>query len=173
MKTRADLYGKEASSILRDIAMYRVMTEEQILRLYPGKRKQIANLLLYLTRQGRIYHIDDLYCAVPKCAEERDKGLMAAIWVLADFIERVEFHSVGDYPAQIIFFANEDIYEIVYVALGKEVLMSQILSSAGGRPSKYLVLIDDPKQIEQLWIPNVSGYCTVSPKGEIQYYQTE
>ena len=67
------------------------MTEKQILRLYPDKRKQIEDLLLYLTKQGRIYHIDDLYCAVPECAEEQDKGLLAAIWILTDFIERVEF----------------------------------------------------------------------------------
>ena len=38
MKTRAQSYGQEAACLLRDITMYRVMTKEQVLRLYPGKR---------------------------------------------------------------------------------------------------------------------------------------
>ena len=30
MKTRSDLYGREAASLLRDITIYRVLTGEQI-----------------------------------------------------------------------------------------------------------------------------------------------
>ena len=45
MKTRTELYGKEAKSLLRDITMYRALTEEQVLRLYPGKRETMKNLL--------------------------------------------------------------------------------------------------------------------------------
>lgn len=61
MKTRTELYGKEAKSLLRDITMYRALTEEQVLRLYPGKRETMKNLLSYLTKQDRIYYIDGLY----------------------------------------------------------------------------------------------------------------
>ena len=39
MKTREQIYGQEATSILRDITMYRALTEEQLLRLYPAKRR--------------------------------------------------------------------------------------------------------------------------------------
>ena len=45
MKTRAQSYGQEAACLLRDITMYRVMTKEQVLRLYPGKREKVQNLL--------------------------------------------------------------------------------------------------------------------------------
>lgn len=173
MKIRADIYGQEATSLLRDITMYRALSKEQILRLYPGQQGKIENLLLYLTKQGRIYEINELYCAAPECAEEIDRGLLAAVWVLTDFIDRVEYHSAGDYPVKIIFFADGDIYEIVHAAQGKEVLVSYILSDKGEEPSKYLVLVDDPEQIEQLQIPHVSGYCTVSPEGVVQYYHKE
>ena len=61
MKTRAELYGQEAKSLLRDITMYRALTEEQVLRLYPGKRETVRNLLSYLTKQNRIYYVDGLY----------------------------------------------------------------------------------------------------------------
>lgn len=174
MKTREQIYGQEAASILRDITMYRALTEEQLLRLYPGKRGKVQNLLSYLTKQGRIWRSGELYCASPECGEDVDKGLLAAVWVLADFIDRVEFHSVGDFPAKVIFFADGEVYEIVHAAQGKETIVAHVLgAAAGGEPSRYLVLVDNPEQIAELDIPNVSGYCTVSPDGEVQYYQRE
>ena len=173
MKTRADLYGQEAKGLLRDITMYRALTKEQVLRLYPGKREKMENLLSYLTKQNRIHYIDGLYCASPECAEKLDRGLLASVWVLADFIERVEYHSAGDYPAKIIFFADGEVYEIIHAEQGKEVLVSHVLSSSVEQPSRYLVLVDDPQQIGELQIPQVNGYCTVSLNGEVQYFQKE
>ena len=111
MKTRAELYGHEAVGLLRDITMYRVLEKEQLLRLYPGKRGKIENLLAYLTKQGRIFFVDGRYCASLDCAEQTDRGLLAAVWVLIDFIEQVEYHSVSDFPAKIIFFAEGEVYE--------------------------------------------------------------
>ena len=153
--------------------MYRALTEEQVLRLYPGKRETMKNLLSYLTRQDRIHYVDGLYCPAPDCAKDVDRGLLAAVWVLADFIDQVEYHSVGEYPAKIIFFAGGEIYEIIHAAQGKDTLVSYVLSSAGEHPSRYLVLVDDPGQIERLQIPHASGYCTVSPEGDVHYYQKE
>lgn len=173
MKTRADLYGQEAASLLRDISMYRALMEEQILRLYPGKRDKIKNLLAYQVKQNRIWYTGGLYCAAPDGAKELDKGLLAAVWVLADFIDRVEYHSVGDYPAKIIFFADGQVYEIVHAVQGKETLLAHVLADTSEEPSNYLVLVDEPEQIEQLQLPHASGYCTVSPDGEVQYYQKE
>ena len=173
MKTRSDLYGQEAASLLRDISMYRALTEEQLLRLYPGKREKIKNLLAYLVKQNRIWYTEGLYCAEPDGVEELDRGLLAAVWVLADFIDRVEYHSVGDYPAKVIFFADGQVYEIVHAAQGKETLLARVLADASEEASCYLVLVDEPEQIEQLQLPHVSGYCTVSPDGEVQYYQKE
>lgn len=173
MRTREQIYGKEAASLLRDITMYRALTKEQILRLYPGKKEKIENLLLYLEKQGRIWHGNGLYCASAECAESVDRGLLAAVWVLVDFIDRVEYHSVGDYPAKIIFFADGEIYEVIHATQGKETLISHVLSVPGEEPSKYLVLVDDPSQIDELQIPYASVYCTVSPNGDTQYYRKE
>ena len=173
MKTRAQIYEREAAALLRDISMYHVLTEGQLLRLHPGKKDKIQNLLAYLVRQNRIWLVEDCYCAAPDSMEDMDRGLLAAVWVLADFIDQVEFHSAGDYPVKIIFFADGEVYEIVHAAQGKEVLLSHVLADTGEQPSRYLVLVDDPAQITELMIPNVNGYCTVSPSGEVQYYQKE
>ena len=173
MKTRAELYGREAAMLLRDITMYHVLTKQQLLRLYPMQQEKIEKLLSYLTKQGRIYQASGLYCASPECAEHIDYGLLNAVWVLSDFIDRIEYHSIGDYPTKIIFFADGEVYEIIHAAEGKEALLSNILPAPGDPTSKYLVLIDNPAQIEQLHFPHISGYCNVSPTGEVEYYQTE
>lgn len=34
MKTREQIYGQEAAGILRDVSMYRALTEMQLLKLY-------------------------------------------------------------------------------------------------------------------------------------------
>jgi len=179
MRTRDQIYAREAAALLRDISMYRVLTEEQIQRLHPSKyareREKVRNLLLYLVKQQCAWLSEDeqFYLASPDALEDMDRGLFAAVWVLTDFMDQVEYHSVGDYPAKIIFFADGEVYEIVHAAQGKEVLVSNVLSSSGDRPSHYLVLVDDPGQIEELQIPHANGYCIVTPAGEVQYYLKE
>ena len=63
MKARDQLYSQEAVGLLRDISMYRALTREQILRLYPGKREKINELLIYLTKQERLLYEEGLYRA--------------------------------------------------------------------------------------------------------------
>ena len=63
MKTRAQIYEREAAALLRDISMYQVMTEKQLLLLHPGKEYKTRNLLAYLVRQTRVWQVGDFYCA--------------------------------------------------------------------------------------------------------------
>ena len=55
MKTREQVYGKEAADILRNITTYHYIRHDQFLRLYPGKEDKIANLLSFFVKQGRKY----------------------------------------------------------------------------------------------------------------------
>jgi len=57
MKTREQIYGQKVPGILQNISMYRVLTEERFLRLYPGKRDKVRNLLSFLTRRGLYPHL--------------------------------------------------------------------------------------------------------------------
>lgn len=160
MKTREQIYGQEAAGILRDVSMYRALTEMQLLKLYPHKESKIRNLLSYLQKQGRIVQRGEYY-RIPADAEESiDHGLSKAVWVLTDFMEQVEYHSVSEYPAKIIFFADGEVYEIIYAEPGKEQLINQMLSTVKEVPPKYIVLIEQPEQIAEIHIPNTSGYCT-------------
>ena len=97
MKTREQVYGREAAAILRDISMYRVLTAEQIMRLHPGKdtkeQRKIRNLLTYLVKQQRVWLSEDeqFYLAAPDALEDMDRGLFAAVWVLATSRPRSSF----------------------------------------------------------------------------------
>lgn len=173
MKTRAQIYNQEASGILRDISMYRALTEAQLLKLYPHKESKIRNLLVFLQKQDRITKHGEYYRISGEDTEGIDLGLSKAVWVLTDFIEQTEYHSIGEYPAKIIFFADNEVYEIIYVEPGKEQLINQVLAAAKEAPSKYIILVELPEQIAEIHTPNTGGYCTVSPSGEVQYYQIE
>lgn len=79
--------GQEAAGILRDVSMYRALTEMQLLKLYPHKESKIRNLLSYLQKQSRIVQCGEYY-RIPADAEESiDHGLSKAVWVLTDFME--------------------------------------------------------------------------------------
>ena len=174
MKTHEDLYRQEAAGMLRDITMYHTLSKEQFVALYPGKPQVIEKLLTYLVKQRRIQW--DNAAQVYRCMESTDAidpGMVAAVWVLIDFIDHVDFHSVSDYPTKIIFFAEECIFEIIYADSGKEALLNSLLASADDSPSRYLVIVENEEQIPLLKLPNVVAYCTVSPSGDVQYYQEE
>lgn len=79
MKIRGQIYSQEASSLLRDISMYQVLLEGQLLRLYPGKESVVRNLLPYLRKQGRIGYEDGLYFMAPGKPDSIDCGLLAHV----------------------------------------------------------------------------------------------
>lgn len=172
IKTREEIYGQEAAELLRLISMYPGISGKQLCRFFPGRQEKIKTLLTHLGKQGRIiparsgeYFLCGSELAVP------DDGMMRAVWVLLDFIDRVEFHSPGDFPANIMFFSNGELYEIVYVANGQEVLISHVITRNRECGGKYIVLIDDPEQIEALDFPGISGFCTVDGSGKVSYYK--
>lgn len=173
MKTRGQIYSQEAASLLRDISMYQALREGQLLQLYPGKEAAVRNLLSYLRKQGRIVYEDGLYFMAPGRPDTIDWGLLAAVWVLLDFIDQVEYHCVGDYPAKLIFIADGEVYEIVHAEQGKETLLAHVMGRQEEDPPHYLVLVERPEQIGELELPNTCGYCTVAPNGDVQYYQKE
>lgn len=173
MKARGPSFEQEAAHLLRDISMYQVLRKEQLLRLYPGKEQTVRMLLAYLVNQNRIVLQKGLYYMATGRPDNIDFGLLDAVWVLVDFIDRVKFHCVGEFPAKVIFTADGEVYEVVYAERGKETMLSQLMGRQEGEPPHYLVLVEDPEQIPALNLPSVRGYCTVSPNGEIRYYQKE
>ena len=50
-----------------------------------------------------------------------------AVWVLLDFIRRVDYHAPADFPVKLVFFADGELYEIAYIAAGQEALVCHAL----------------------------------------------
>ena len=59
LKTRAELYGNEAATLLRTVTMYPGLSQQQLLCFHPGKSETAKALLSHLERQGRIFQSDN------------------------------------------------------------------------------------------------------------------
>ena len=174
MITREQIYGKEATEILRYVTTYHCITRNHLLRIYPDREKQIDNLLKYLLRQGRIFtspNTADIFFDNSECPLDRE--MLAALWVYADFSDRAEYHYAGEFPVKILFFADATAFDIIYVPKDKEALINCAAMQLD-EDSKRIVIVETMEQIDKLTIPNTAAYCLVNLQtGEIQYYTTE
>ena len=170
MKTRAEIYGNEAAALLRIVTMYPGLNMQQLLCFHPGKEEIIKTLLSHLQKQGRIFQTDTGGYFPSGWAAKSDSSLIRAAWVLLDFIGQVEYHAPGDFPAKLIFFANGELYELVYAASGQEALINHALRDdrSGGR---RIILVDNPEDIRRIDCPGISGFCTVDAAGQVHYFK--
>lgn len=174
MKTRAQIYGQEAAGLLKIISMYPGLNENQLCRFYPEKADRIPAVLAILKKQGRIgMDTEECYFSGRETEnkKEKDRGLLKAVWVLLDFLDKTEYHSVSEFPVKIIFFAGGELYEIICVEKGQEALVGQLLNQNREGMGKRIVIVEEPAQISQLEILGVSGFCTVTINGKINYYK--
>lgn len=172
IKTRAELYGQEAAELLRLISMYPGISGKQLGRFFPGREEKIKTLLTHLEKQGRIVPArSGEYFLYGREVTASDSGMMWAVWVLLDLIDQVEFHSPGEFPAKILFFSNGELYEIIYIEAGQETLATHAITRNGESGGRYIVLLDDPGQIEALDFPGISGFCTVDKSVKVSYYR--
>lgn len=174
MKTREQIYRQEAASLLRDVTTYHCAKGEQLKRLYPGKEDKIEHLLGYLVKQGRIFYRTDKDTYYDHPSMETDTEMIAALWVLADFGDKYEYHSTDTYPSKVVFFADGETYEIVYVPWDKESLILHAMKMRNdGDSGKKILIVEDTSQMEKIDLEDVI-FCTVDMEtGEIQYYKKE
>ena len=174
MKTREQIYGKEAAALLRDITTYHCIKRGQLLKLYAGKKRQVENLLSHLVRQGRIFYDAgrDAYCDSPET--KADAEMLAALWVLADFGNRTEYHSSDEFPVKLIFFADGEVYEVICIPPDKETLVEHSLSHAEEEGNgKRILIVEDMAQIPHIHLSD-AVFCTVGQAtGDVQYYRKE
>ena len=161
MRTRAEIYGKEAAELLQEVSLYPGIRREQLYGFHPGREDTVKTLLSHLKRQGRIAEAEDGgFYPYGECPRAPDNSMVRAVWVLLDFLDRVEFHLPGDFPVKIVFFSGGVMYEIIHVAEGQEVLVSHVMGRNREDGSRRIVLVDGPGQIPLLDFPGISGFCT-------------
>ena len=172
MITRREMY-QDASELLKLVSMYPGMTEWQASGFFPGKEEKVPVMLEHLSRQKRVRENAAGGWISWEGPEETDTALLKAVWVLLDFRDELEYHSAGEYPVQILFFARGEVYEIIMVQAGQETLMNRLFSDREKEQKescRRILLVDDPAQIELLNIPGAVGYCTVDGE-QVTYYQ--
>ena len=174
LKNRAAIYQREAAEMLHNISLYPGLTEGQLCRFFPEKEVTAKTLLAHMLKEERIFCAENgRYYANQEAQNGADKDLSRCVWVLLDFINQVEYHTVGEFPAAILCFANGELYEIVPIPQGKEAMICQLLRQPQKDTGKRIVVVDDVAQIELLDIPQVAGFCTVAEDGTVSYYKKE
>ena len=174
IKTRAEIYGNEAEQLLRVVSMYPGLSQQQLIRFHPGKEDKARTLLSSLEKQGRIQRDKyGRYLPHGGFPTKVDQNTEKAVWVLLDFLDRVEYHAASDFPVRVVFFAGVEEYEIICVPGGQEALIGQAMRLRKEAVPRRIVVVDDPHQINALVFPGICGYCTVSPDGRVRYYQKQ
>lgn len=172
MITRDMVYSHEAADLLRALSLYKTLLEKQVYRLFPEKKQQAMHTLVerYI-KDGRIFRDQrrQLLSALPE--PELDMGMIKAFWVLLDFLDETEYHSAGDFPVKLYFFARAEMYEVVYVQPGQEALISQALANKADDEGKKIMVVESLEQVPNLSCPNVSGYCLVDEHGTTHYFK--
>ena len=170
MKTRAEIYGNEAATLLRTVTMYPGLSQQQLLCFHPGKSETAKALLSHLERQGRIFQSDNGGYFPAGYPPKADQALIKAVWVLLDFIQQADYHAPAEFPVKLVFFADGELYEVAYVAHGQEALVCHALRGNKGG-IRRIILVDSPTQIAKIDCPDISGFCTVSQDGQTQYFK--
>ena len=99
--------------------------------------------------------------------------MIAAFWVLLDFLEKVETHFASDFPVKLSFFADSEVYDIIHVPYGQEMVICHALKGQQEEAARRIILIEDQEQIPDINITNIAGFCTVDADGSVHYYKLE
>ena len=108
LKNRAAIYQREAAEMLHNISLYPGLTEEQLCRFFTRKKEATAKpLLAHMLKEGRVYcGKNGRYYANQEAQIDADKDLSRCVWVLLDFIDQVEYHTVGEFSGSYPLFCK-------------------------------------------------------------------
>jgi len=130
----------------------------------------LNTLITQLQREKKLIRSMEWVALSEEALENRREGIVEAMWVFDDFFQRIDYFTAGDYPAIVCFFADGVDYEIIYVPVGQEYIISKSVTSCDN-PPKRLVTIENTDQIPKISIPNITAYCITEPSGKTNYYK--
>jgi hypothetical protein len=175
MKTRDYLYSREAAEVLRIVSTYKTLAYEQILKMFPGKKDKIRTILGHLIKQARVFNNREtgIVSDTEDGVNSPDTELITSFWVLIDFIDRAEYHTIGEFPVKISYFADGEMYEIVYARVGYETGINRAFRDEDNNPPRRIIVLQNLEQAKKITIPNTAGFCIVNDDGQVSYYKPE
>lgn len=162
------------TEITKLLSMYQVLTLPQLHKLFPElgqakllsliKRLEKGKRLVFEAESDRVLYTKDC---------KPDTAMLAAFWVLLDFLPDVTYHTASDFPVALSFYTCSDAYDVIYAAPEKEILLNHALSGLPKEASHRLVIVEEVGQIPLLTFPGITAYCQILSEGTIGYYKKE
>lgn len=159
---------KEMIMKLLDIAG--VLTFKQLLSFTKLSPSVLNTLITQLQREKKLIRSMEWVALSEEALENKRDGIIEVMWVFDDFLPRTDYFTPGEFPAIICFFADGVDYEIIYVPVGQEYIISKSVHECEN-PPKRLVTIENTDQIPKINIPNITAYCITEPSGKTTYYK--
>ena len=174
MKTREAIYGNEAAEYLKYITLYHNIRKEQLFRLFPQVKPEVyEKILFHLQNNRRIHHDKETNIIYDTNYQKTDFEIIYCLWVVCDFIEKIEYHSSSDFPVNVVFFGEGELYEITYIPENKEAIFEQAFNNYELN-GKRIIVLENTEQITKINIPDVTAYCIVDDNtGEVKYFKSK
>ena len=157
---------QEEQYIIRWLTQYGALTKTQVVRLLKDKPPETAaKIIRNLKRELMISEISGgYYLGVdPMC--QPDQRIILAVWVLLEFIGRVEpmAHYPATYPSQIFFLKEDMGYEIVVLYDGEQHI-TRLLQPE--EDLKYIFVLPHTSMAKELVLPSAPClFATVDYNG--------
>ena len=111
------------------------------------------------------------YSAPDVGSDLRHGDMEKAVWVLLDFADKAEFHSVSEFPVKIMFFADGELYDIIQVPAGSENPDDSSFAKNQGTLRSPDCFSGRTGTIPALDFPGIAGFCTTDKAGQVHYYK--
>lgn len=147
-----------------------VLSFRQLLSLTKLSPSILNTLITQLQREKRLIRRMDWVALNEEALENRREEIEAVMWVFDDFLPRTDYFTAGEFPVKICFFADGVEYEIIYIPIDQEYIISKAISECK-HPPKRLIVIENTDQISRISIPNISAYCITDSSGRTTYYK--
>lgn len=153
--------------VIKWLSQYGPLPKAQVVRLLRDKSPTTAERLLNrMKRDQRIADVGDGYYLGldPYCTP--DQRVILAVWVLLQFIDRVEplAHYPATYPSQLFFLKENTGYEIVVLYEGEQHLAKLLHPQ---KDLKYIFVLPKIQMVHQLVLPRAPClFSTVEFQGE-------
>lgn len=167
-----------AGRVMNLLRQYNVMKPEQVESFFPNEEKAAARALKKLEKTRQIYRnpYTGLVASSEFAYSLKDDGTLRCLWVLADMLNRkpVDGHYLAgkeDFPARILFFSGQEIYDILYVGAGDLKLVNGMFVKSRRFGENHIIAVEDGRLIGSITVPGVIGYCLVGEDGHVEYYK--
>ena len=160
--------------ILRFMRFFGPLKIEQVYKYFENKINGNVNRIVSNMCARGILAYDNkrflLYPSGRKNEKEVDFKMIAAFWVFLRFKDDAEGVYPTHYPTQILFVKNDAQYEIAFIDVGEELLLSAMLNEKNPGDVKYLIIVEDLNQIPNINVQNVAAYCT-RRAGKVEFFK--